>query len=240
VEAIFQFNFTVCQTKYYDVAMVLDDRENCRRPYALGIRLERSEEKRAAVLRAAREQIEAGGYLSLTMESLARASGVTRQTVHNLFKTKAGVLEALFDQLALDGGMERMGMVMRGLHEATDASEILDGFAGVFTEFWKRDRLLIRRIHGIAAVDQDFGAAVEARNQRRWMAAGRVAKRVGQIEGGADHRTQLVAVLYAMTSFEFFDALAEGLGNLNEAAEAVSAQVRLALARQAVSDGEAN
>jgi AcrR family transcriptional regulator len=198
----------------------------CKRPYALGRRLELSDQKRAAILAATKTQLAANGYLQLTMDTLARESGVTRQTIHNLFGTKAGVLEALFDQLALDGGMERMRNVM----QQTNTESMLATFVEVFADFWSRDRLLIRRIHGIAAIDPEFGAAVEARNRRRRMAAARIVDQLG--DGGRDpvDKTQRIATLYALTSFEFFDALAEGYGNVNDAASSVLVLVRKALA----------
>ena len=201
---------------------------SCKRPYALGRRLELSDHKRTAILAAARTQLAANGYLQLTMDTLARESGVTRQTIHNLFGTKAGVLEALFDQLALDGGMERMRNVM----QQTNTESMLAGFVEVFTDFWSRDRLLIRRIHGIAAIDPEFGAAVEARNQRRKMAAARVVDQLSRRDGGRDpeDRTQRIATLYALTSFEFFDALAEACGNAKDAASSVFTLVRKAFA----------
>jgi AcrR family transcriptional regulator len=198
----------------------------CKRPYALGRRLELSDHKRVAILAAARTQLAANGYLHLTMDTLARESGVTRQTIHNLFGTKAGVLEALFDQLALDGGMERMRNVM----QQTNTESMLASFVEVFADFWSRDRLLIRRIHGIAAIDPEFGAAVEARNRRRRMAAARIVDQWS--DGGRDpaEKTRRIATLYALTSFEFFDALAEGCGNVNDAASSVLALVRKAFA----------
>jgi AcrR family transcriptional regulator len=188
--------------------------------------LELSDQKRAAILAATKTQLAANGYLQLTMDTLARESGVTRQTIHNLFGTKAGVLEALFDQLALDGGMERMRNVM----QQTNTESMLATFVEVFADFWSRDRLLIRRIHGIAAIDPEFGAAVEARNRRRRMAAARIVDQLG--DGGRDpvDKTQRIATLYALTSFEFFDALAEGYGNVNDAASSVLVLVRKALA----------
>ena len=157
------------------------------------------------------------------MEALARESGVTRQTVHNLFGTKTGVLEALFDQLALDAGMERMRIVM----QQSETETMLAGFIEVFTDFWAKDRLLIRRIHGMAAIDPEFGSTVEARNRRRQMAATRI---VGRIAAGTDSRkTEKIAALWALTSFEFFDALTESCGNTKQAAGVV-----LDLAKKAV------
>ncbi|MGA7413857.1 MAG: helix-turn-helix domain-containing protein [Bryobacteraceae bacterium] len=199
----------------------------CKRPYTLGRRLENSDQKRAAILGAARSQLESNGFLQLTMDSLARASGVTRQTVHNLFGTKTGVLEALFDQLALDGGMERMRAVM----QQTDTEAMLAEFAEVFTGFWAGNRLLLRRIHGIAAIDPELGAVLEARNQRRQMAAARVVDQLGKRSGrkDTDDRKQRIATLYALTSFEFFDALAESCGGESDVAGLVLGMVNRAL-----------
>jgi len=201
----------------------------CKRPYTLGKRLENSGHKRAAILEAARSQLEANGFLQLTMDSLARESGVTRQTVHNLFGTKTGVLEALFDQLALDGGMERMGAVM----QRTDIEAMLAGFVDVFAGFWAKDRLLLRRIHGIAAIDPELGAVLEARNRRRQTAATRVVDQLSRRSGGneTEDRTQRIATLDALTSFEFFDALAKSCGKEEDPARLVLEMVKKALAR---------
>jgi AcrR family transcriptional regulator len=188
----------------------------CKRPYSLGRRLELSDRKRTKILAAARTQLESNGFLSLTLDGLARASGVTRQTIYNLFGTKAGVLEALFDQLAIEGGMQRMREVM----QQTDASALLPAFVKVFTDFWSQDRIFVRRIRGIAAIDPEFGAAVVARNQRRQMAATRIVDRLGKWKDPTQARNK-AAVLWALTSFEFFDALAEASGSVEDAADLV-------------------
>jgi AcrR family transcriptional regulator len=176
--------------------------EEPRRPYELGKRLEQMEDSRAAILRAARSQLEANGYRQLTMGSLAAESGVTRQTIHSLFGTKAGVLEALFDLIALDGGMESMRNVMT--LPSTEA--MVEGFVEVFCRFWSSNRMLLRRIHGIGAIDPEFGMVIEARNGRRYAAAKRIVSRMG----GGDP-AERASALTALTSFEFFDALANNL-----------------------------
>jgi AcrR family transcriptional regulator len=173
----------------------------CKRPYELGKRLEQMDQSRAAILRAARTQLEENGYRQFTMASLAAESGVTRQTIHNLFGTKAAVLEALFDVIALDGGMEGMRDAMT--QPSPDA--MLERFVEVFCRFWASNRLLLRRVHGIGAIDPEFGAVIEARNRRRLMAATRIVGRTGIREGAEQRATTLAA----LTSFEFFDALAE-------------------------------
>jgi AcrR family transcriptional regulator len=176
------------------------------RPYELGKRLEQMDHSRAAILRAARAHLETGGYRQLTMASLAAASGVTRQTVHNLFGTKKAILEALFDVIALDGGMDRMRDAMA--QPSPDA--MLSLFVEIFCHFWSSDRVLMRRIHGIGAIDPEFGEVIDARKQRRLIAATRIAGRLGQekIERGQG-TNQRAAALAALTSFEFYDVLVE-------------------------------
>jgi AcrR family transcriptional regulator len=162
------------------------------------------------------------------MEGLAAESGVTRQTIHNLFGTKTGVLEAVFDLIALESGMERMREVM--MLPPGDAQ--LERFVGVFCGFWAKNRLVIRRVHGIGAIDPEFGAVIEARNKRRRMAASRVTERMGR---GGDAK-QCAAMLAALTSFEFFDALAESCGSETEAEAMVLRLARSALALRDAGD----
>ena len=192
-----------------------------KRPYDLGKRLEQMSESRAAILRAAQAQLAGEGYRRLTMASLAEESGVTRQTIHNLFGTKTGVLEAVFDLIALESGMERMREAM--MLPPGDAQ--LARFVGIFCGFWAKNRMLLRRVHGIGAIDPEFGAVIEARNQRRLMAATRIVQRMGGDDG-----TRKAATLAALTSFEFFDALTESCGS-----EAEAETVVLQLARNVLS-----
>ncbi len=199
---------------------------DCKRPYSLGKRRVQSGEKRAAILAVARKRLESDGYPGLTLETLARESNVTRQTVYNLFRNKAGVIEALFDQIALDAGMERMRTVM----QETEPEAMLSGFVQVFTDFWAKDRVFLRRIRGIAAIDPDLGAVLGARNERRRMAASRVVsmlerRRVGTLWANK----QKVAALVALTSFEFFDVLAENCDSVSEAAQMIQTIVKKAM-----------
>ena len=191
-----------------------------KRPYELGKRLEQMDESRAAILRAAKQQLAAEGYRRLTMASLAAESGVTRQTIHNLFGTKTGVLEAVFDLIALESGMERMREVM--MLPPGDAQ--LQRFVEIFCGFWAKNRLLIRRVHGIGAIDPEFGVVIGARNRRRLMAATRIVQRISGDDGA-----QKAAMLTALTSFEFFDALAENSGNEEEMISMVLRMARSSL-----------
>ena len=211
----------------YDECVPQQKTNPCPRAYTLGVRQEHSDRKRAKILAAARAQLESRGFVGFSLESIARHSEVTRQTIYNLFGSRSGLLEALFDQLAISGGMERMRSVM----QQTDPDAALAGFVDVFCSFWSKDRLLIRRIHGIAAIDPEFATAVEARNRRRQGAAARIVSLLDRASPAhtAENQSDRTNTLWALTSFEFFDALAEASGSTDEARRMVHTQVRRAL-----------
>jgi len=187
--------------KLFMMEPMAEDAETTKRRYDLRKRLENMDQTRRAVLQAARQQLEEQGYRQMTMASLAAESGITRQTIHNLFGSKRGVLEALFDTIALEGGMERMREVMT----QAQPEAMLQQFVRVFCDFWKQNRVLFRRIHGIGAIDPDFGEIINARNERRREAAVRLVKR---LKSGRD-ATDAGVALHALTSFEFYDALGQ-------------------------------
>lgn len=200
-----------------------DGTSSCKRPYELGKRLEQMGRTKTTVLAAARAQLETGGVREFSMESLAKASGVTRQTIHNLFGTRTALLEALFDKIAAEAGMERMREVMT----TSDPMLMLERFIDVFSNFWAKNRMLLKRIHGIAAIDPEFGRAVQARNQRRQIAATRVIERLQR--RNKKERGARVGSLVALTSFEFFDALAESLGSEDAVREQLPGLIRRAM-----------
>ena len=104
---------------------------------------------------------------------------------------------------------------------------MLASFVEVFSGFWSRDRLLVRRIHGIARLIRVWGG-IERRNRRRQGAAARV---IGALEKHKERGSvaQRSAILYAITSFEFFDVLAEACDSAEECA-----RLLFAIAEQAV------
>jgi hypothetical protein len=90
---------------------------------------------------------------------------------------------------------------------AADCVEALRRFVELFTGFWASDRILIRKLRALAALDSDFQAAV-ARDQwrrrgldsllQRMISEGKLASRVPE---------DTVDLLCSLTSFETFDAL---------------------------------
>jgi AcrR family transcriptional regulator len=177
------------------------------RPYRLGQRQASVEHTRGRIIAAARELLAApGAFSGFTMDAVAAHAGVSRMTVFNQFASKRGLLEALFDDLAARGLLERL----RASFARPDPREALDALVGAFGGFWTSDRIVIRRIRGLASLDPDFELAVRARDERRREGlrtiVGRLAKKYHQPLLAV--REEVVAILHTLTSFETFDNLA--------------------------------
>jgi AcrR family transcriptional regulator len=178
------------------------------RPYRLGQRQATSEQTRARILTAARQLLAApGGTTGVTVEAVARQADVSRMTVYYQFGSKAGLLEALFDQLATTGGLQRGAAAALG---QPDPLQALAAYSAAFGRFWAAERLVLRRLRSLAVLDPDLAQGVRARDARRRkgleLLAGRLADRYGH--PAPDALGEAVVVLHMLTSFEAFDALA--------------------------------
>jgi AcrR family transcriptional regulator len=173
------------------------------RPYRLGKREEVIGESRRRILDAARELLRTStAYPGFTVDAVARHADVARATVYYQFGSKTGLMEAVCDDLAEAGGMADLARVFT--NPAPDAA--IHDFIAAFARFWAADRVVMRRVRALAALDPDVGAVIAARDQRRrqglTVLVGRLPARAGAVA------EQAVRVLYALTSFETFDTLA--------------------------------
>src|SRR5215813_12867580 len=84
------------------------------RPYRLGQRQAATEQTRARIISAARDLLmSADGYARFSIEAVARQADVARMTVYHQFGSKVGLLEALCDSLAANGGMQQAAVAFR-------------------------------------------------------------------------------------------------------------------------------
>ena len=180
--------------------------ESCSRPYSLGLRAAAMNKSRARMLAAAHDLLLKRGIAEFSIDAVARKAKVTRQTVHNQFGTRSALLEALFDQMAQRAGMEGIA----GAFRQVDPVATLTEYVSVFARFWSSEREMTRRIHGLAAVDSDLEKVLAARQERRMVGSRNIvtmlSRRYGRPEPEKVETT--IRVLYSITSFEFFDALA--------------------------------
>src|SRR5258708_19827657 len=124
-------------------------------------------------------------------------------TVYHQFGSKIGLLEALSDSLAAHGGMELLADAFRR-PEPLDA---LDEYITVFSRFWNADRLVMRRLRALAALDPDFEHVIRARDERRRQGLRVIVPRLVEQHGRpAPHALHdAINVLFTFTAFHLFD-----------------------------------
>ena len=179
------------------------------RPYRMGRRAEAGKELRSRVLAAARKILMGPeGARAFSIDAVAHEAGVSRMTVYYRFESKRGLLEAIFDDLAASGRMDRLP----GAFQRPDPFDALDEFVAVFVGFWTSARPLLRRLYGMAAMDPELERALRSRGERRRRGLTVLVQRIaGQGRLPASMTPEdAVDALFALTSFETFDALARG------------------------------
>ena len=173
------------------------------RPYQLGRRQAQVDDARRRILDAARALLaESASYTGFTVDAVAKKAEVARATVYYQFGTKTGLLEALCDDLAEAGGMSRLA----GAFTATEPRDALVLFVEAFAAFWDADRLVMRRLRGLAPLDPDVGAVIAARDDRRRQGLDVLLSRFAPTAAGTSD--EVARILFTLTSFETFDALA--------------------------------
>jgi AcrR family transcriptional regulator len=178
------------------------------RPYRIGRRQAAAEQTRVRIVAAAHDLLStAKGPAGFSIDAIARKAGVARMTVYYQFGSKAGLMEALFDSLAARG---RIGEGLAAAFSREDSLDALDGVIAAFSHFWASDRVIIRRLHGLAVLDPEIEGGERARNERRRdalrVAIGRVAEEHGHPT--VESRDEVIDILHTLTSFETFDILA--------------------------------
>lgn len=130
-----------------------------KRRYASARRAASAGERRAAVVATATAMLrEVDRAAAVSLDSVARAAGVTRLTVYNQFGSRQGLLEAVAEALAQEGGITRLADAGR----EPDAETGLAMAVEVFCRFWTSDAA-IGRIYGAIGADPDVAAALEER-----------------------------------------------------------------------------
>jgi AcrR family transcriptional regulator len=182
------------------------------RPYRLGRRQADADATQARILAAARAVLSGddapGGF---TIDAVARQADVARQTVYNRFGSKTALLEALFDDLAARGGLERLP----GAFQEPEPLTAVRHFIGVFTQLWATQPLVHRRLAGLAALDPELARLRSARAEWR-----REGLRVLLAPLPAAQE-EAVDVLHTLTGFATYEALARGGRSTEQVADLI-------------------
>jgi AcrR family transcriptional regulator len=175
------------------------------RSYSSPIRDAAAAEKRARVVDAAGRLLRKHENIAwVSMEAVAKAAGVTRLTVYKQFGSRRGLLEAVFDEAARQGGLGQIA----GVIGMDDPRAALGRLIEIFCEFWGSDASR-GRLHDAAALDPEFGQALAQRNERRRAVIGLL---IGRLNAGgpeaAAKTSDVVDLLFGLTSFAMYRSLA--------------------------------
>jgi AcrR family transcriptional regulator len=164
---------------------------------------------RARIIGAATRQLRlARGSSSLSLEAVAEAAGVTRVTVYKQFGSRRGLLEAVFDHVAREGGLHRIPQAMA----EKDPRVALERIVAIFCDFWYYNRKMMARILGAGAIEPRLELAIRERNERRRTVIAAILKRVaGAEQVPRETFNEVVDVLFVLTSHPVFAGL-EGKG----------------------------
>jgi AcrR family transcriptional regulator len=155
---------------------------------------------RTRIMQASRRLLTGGKDLpAFSLDAVAREAGVTRLTVYNQFESKRGLIEAVFDDIALRGGLFELRSVMAD----ADAMSSLRRVVAVFCRFWASHDRVLAKLAGMTKLDRDIAASLKQRTERRRGVLTVLVKRIPGVREPAD----LADILFTLTTFETFEAL---------------------------------
>jgi len=146
----------------------------------------------------------AEGISGFSLQAVADKAGVTRLTVYNQFGSRRALLEGVFDDMAIRGGLHRIPGVMAGSGPQAGLRQVI----AIFCDFWSFGCDALGPLHAAGASDPEFGASVRERNERRRRLLSVLVRRMAK-----DRKLRpkalgdLIDVLFALTSFPFFSQL---------------------------------
>jgi AcrR family transcriptional regulator len=177
-----------------------------KRAYVSSVRTAAAAKKRDRVVEAAAKSLrEDESIARFSLDTVAKAAGVTRLTVYNQFGSRRGLLEAVFDDIARQGGLHRLGDAMA----MPDPCAALDRVVETFSAFWARDPA-IGRLHEAMATDPEFADALIERNERRRKLVSVLVGRIAAKATSRRARQDAVDLIFALTSHAMFATLRPG------------------------------
>src|SRR5262245_59173632 len=111
----------------------MDSRDVSPRAYNSPSRIVAATKTRQRIVAAAAAILgTAEGISGFSPQAVAAKAGVTRLTVYNRFGSRRALLEAVFDEMALRGGLHRIPAVMAGSDPQAGLLQVI----AVFCDFW--------------------------------------------------------------------------------------------------------
>jgi AcrR family transcriptional regulator len=201
------------------------------RKYEQRLRAEAAEETRRRILDAVYQRLRAAPLKPASVDQIARAARVSRSTVYLIFGSRAGLFDAVIEDLMQRAGFDRITAAVAH----PDAREHLRQGIRAGAEVYAVDRDVHRILFSMATVDPEVAAgAMQRMEERRFAGMTYLAGRLAEQDllrpdlSEADAAT----ILYVMTSFEAFDLIFTGRGlPADEAGRLLAAMAERAVCR---------
>ena len=172
-----------------------------RRTYRSAVRAAALDESRGRIVEAARKLLAGGKDVpAFSLDAVAREAGVTRLTVYNQFESRRGLMEAVFDSIAREGGLFELSAVFA----EPDGQKALRRVVVVFCHFWAMHVEVMQKFEAFAQLDEEMATSLKERTERRRQLLTALVRRLDAVVTAP---SDLVDVLFALTSMEFYRAL---------------------------------
>jgi AcrR family transcriptional regulator len=181
------------------------------RRYQQRIRAESAAETRRRILEAVYERLRQAPAEAVSLERVAKMAGVSRSTVYLIFESRAGLFDALGEDLYERSGYSRLLEAVR----VDDAWESASGGIRAGVDVFAADRDVFRALHSMQELDPEaVGGAIRRIEERRTAGMAWAARRLreqGYLRPGVS-ATEAAHVLWIQASFDAFDLLYTGRG----------------------------
>ena len=163
-----------------------------------------SAENRQRVIQCAICALRDGGIASFSLDTIAKSAGVTRLTIYNQFGSRAGLLEAVLDDIGDRSDLNRLPDKINAL----DPMDGLDLLVAEMCSFWSSDPA-IGRLQDAKALDLEFAQAVHSREKRRLILISSLLGRLHPGQRGVQRRDS-ADLIFSLTNYATFSTLSRG------------------------------
>jgi AcrR family transcriptional regulator len=165
-------------------------------------RLEGMDATRAKIVASARRALTSGDTFAL--DAIAREAGVARLTIYDRFGTREALLEAVFDDLAETGGLDRLPEAFSD----PDPLGALERFVTLFCAFYSTHRVTLRRLNALTVLGRGPSGHSD-RNARRLHGLGVLLKRIAEAGHAGADAPEVLHTAQVLTGFAFVDEFAD-------------------------------
>ena len=201
------------------------------RKYEQRLRAEAAEETRRRILDAVYERLREAPSEPVSVDRIAKLARVARPTVYLVFGSRAGLFDAVGEDLLDRGGFA--DMLRASAHP--DAREGLRGGIRGVVEMYAAQRDVLRVLSSMAILDAAaFGGAIQRMDQRRSSGMAHLAQRLAgqrvlRPDVAVDQATDL---LWLLMGFDSFDLLYTGRSlSVDEVARTLTTTTERSLCR---------